>query len=86
MHWSAGISYMIPAKDFLNKIKWDKRENPKNYSLLYLDRIKNKLIEIPYESIEIDGEFILTIDGKNIPMHRIKQIRKKNKLVWERKN
>lgn len=77
---------MITAKEFLNKIKWDKRENPKDYSLFYFDRIKKILIEIPYESIEIEGDFIMTIDGKNIPMHRIKQIRKNNKLVWERKN
>ena len=76
---------MITVKEPLNKIKWDKRENPKDYSLFYFDRIKNKLVEIPYESIEIDGDFIITIDGKTIPMHRIKQIKKNNKLVWERK-
>ncbi len=76
---------MITAKEFLNKIKWDKRENPKEYSIAYFDRIKNELIEIPYDSIDIEGDFILTIDGKTIPMHRIKQIRKNNKIVWERK-
>ena len=75
---------MITAKEFLNKIKWDKRENPKDYSIAYFDRIKGILIEIPYEVIEIEGDFIITIDGKNIPMHRIKQIKKNNKLVWER--
>lgn len=76
---------MITAKEFLNKIKWDKRENPKDYSIAYFDRIKKILVEIPYESIEIEGDFILTIDGKNIPMHRIKQIKKNKKIVWERK-
>ena len=40
---------MISIKDLLNKIKWDNNEDPKDYSIFYLDRISNKLIKIKYK-------------------------------------
>ena len=79
---------MIPIHDLLNKIKWDKRENPADYSIFYLDRIQNKLIQIPYAKIKkIEGSFMVldSIDETNIPLHRIKKVTKNNAVVWERK-
>lgn len=79
---------MIPIKDLLNKIKWDKRENPDDYAIFYLDKIANKLIEIRYNDIKrIEGTFMV-IDKDNeetyIPMHRIKKVKNKDKIVWSR--
>ena len=79
---------MISIKDLLNKIKWDKRENPNQYSIFYYDRILNKLIEIPYTKIKkLEGSFIIldNEEESNIPLHRIKKIMKNNVVVWERK-
>lgn len=62
--------------------------NPRNYSIFYLDRILNKLIQIPYTSIKkIEGSFMIldNIDETNIPLHRIKKVMKSNVVVWERK-
>lgn len=74
--------------DFLNKIKYDKRENPKDYTISYFDRILEKTLEIKFLDIKrIEGNFIILERGKkevNIPLHRIREIRKKGKLVWER--
>ena len=79
---------MIPIRDLINKIKWDKRENPEEYTLFYFDRILNKLISIPYAKIKrIEGSFMI-IDNEeeiNIPLHRIKKVTKNNFVVWERK-
>ena len=76
-----------PIKELLNKIKWDKRENPKDYSIGYLDRIQNKVIEIGYSEIKnIEGNF-LVLDREEetyIPAHRIKQVKKKGKIIWKR--
>lgn len=79
---------MQPIHDLLNKIKWDKRENPAQYSIFYYDRILNKLLKIPYTKIKrIEGSFMV-LDNKeesNIPLHRIKKVAKDDIGVWERK-
>jgi uncharacterized protein (UPF0248 family) len=79
---------MQPISDLLNKIKWDKRENPKEYSIFYFDRILKTLIEIPYTKIKrIEGSFMVldNEEESNIPLHRIKRVTKNKDIVWERK-
>ncbi len=79
---------MIYILDLLNKIKWDKRENQENYTLFYQDRIENHLREIKYtDIISIEPPFMLLHTNSKltyIPLHRIKEIRKKEKVVWKR--
>ncbi|MDP6139425.1 MAG: DUF504 domain-containing protein [Candidatus Woesearchaeota archaeon] len=80
---------MQPIQNLLNKIKWDKRENPEQYSIFYYDRIIKKLIEIPYTKIKrIEGSFMVlnNEEESNIPLHRIKKVAKNNIIVWERKH
>ena len=79
---------MQPISDLLNKIKWDKREKPKEYSIFYFDRILKTLIEIPYTKIKrVEGSFIVlnNEEESNIPLHRIKRVTKNKDIVWERK-
>lgn len=74
--------------DLLNKIKWDSRENPDDYTILYYDRILNRLIEIKYTEIKkIEGSFmVIEREGKDtmIPIHRVRKIKRKGILVWSR--
>ncbi|MBW2966004.1 DUF504 domain-containing protein [Candidatus Woesearchaeota archaeon] len=77
---------MQPIKDLINKIKWDKRESPKDYSLIYIDLGKKK--ELAYTEIKrLEGNFMI-IERNNeeveIPLHRIKEVKKKNKIIWKR--
>jgi len=78
---------MISIKDFLNKIKWSKQENPEDYSIGYWDNKDKKLIFIKYNEIkEIQGNFLL-LDREEetyIPTHRIREIKNKGKIVWKR--
>ena len=79
---------MQPIKELLNKIKWDKKENPEQYSIFYFDRILKKLIEISYNKIKkIEGSFMVVDneDESNVPLHRIKKVTKDNVVVWEKK-
>lgn len=80
---------MLPIKDFLNKIKWDKRLNPDEYSIFYIDRLTKDLIDIKYNNIKRieKGFIIIKKDGEeiNIPLHRIRRVERDKKLVWERK-
>lgn len=79
---------MISIKDLLNKIKWDKNENPDDYTVGYYDRLKKEIIEFPFTAIkEIDENFMLieiNNEEKMIPLHAIKIIRKKGEQVWKR--
>ena len=79
---------MTPIQDLLNKIKWDKRENPNQYTIFYYDRILNKLIQIPYTKIKkLEGSFMVLDNEQesNIPLHRVKKVEKNNVVVWERR-
>lgn len=79
---------MITIKSLLNKIKWDKNLNPGDYLLYYYDRIDKDLKEIKFVDINnINNSFII-IKKENkeihIPLHRIKKVKKNNKIIWER--
>ena len=70
----------------LNQLKWDKKLKPEEYTVEYLDF--GKLTQIPYVAIKrIEGLFIV-IDKNgeetNIPLHRIRVIKKNGEVIWER--
>lgn len=78
---------MIPVKDFLNKIKWSKEEEPSDYSIGYWDNVDKRIVFIKFGEIrKIEGNFLLLDREEDtyIPMHRIREVRKKEKLVWKR--
>jgi len=77
---------MQPIKDLINKIKWDKRESPKDYSLIYIDLGKKK--ELSYTDIKrLEGNFMI-IERNNeeteIPLHRIREVKKRGEIIWKR--
>jgi len=79
---------MISIKDLLNKVKWDKKEEPSDYTVVYEDKLEKKYKEIAYNKIKkIEGAFmVLDREGEevNIPLHRVKQVRKNGMVVWNR--
>ena len=79
---------MQAIKSLLNQLKWDKKLDSSEFSFFYLDRISQKLIEIKYDNIKRieDNIIVLERDGEEtfIPLHRIKQVKKKGELVWKR--
>ena len=80
---------MLPIQNLLNKIKWDKRENPDDYFIFYYDRILKTLIKISYNKIKmIEGSFMVldNEEESNVPLHRIKKVMKNDRIVWERKH
>lgn len=74
--------------DLLNKIKWDKNLNKKDYTLYYLDRITNNLKEIKFTNIKNFNNLTLITEKNNkeveIPLHRIREVKKKGKIIWKR--
>ena len=79
---------MIPIKDLLDKLKWDKRFNPEEYTLYYHDRVKDELISVDYTKIKrIEGSFMIIerdCEEVSIPLHRIHKVMKGKMNVWRR--
>ncbi len=79
---------MLTAKEMLDKIKWANKFNPEDITLFYFDRILNKNIEIKYNEVKIEDNFIIIKkDNKisEIPLHRLREIRNKGTIIWSRK-
>ncbi|MBW2995723.1 DUF504 domain-containing protein [Candidatus Woesearchaeota archaeon] len=90
---------MQTIKDLINEIKWDPKRNPKDYVLIYIDFGKEK--EIPYTAIKrLEGNFMVlqregtrpsasegdsSLEEVEIPLHRIRKVKKQGKLIWQRK-
>lgn len=77
---------MQPIKDLINQIKWDERKDPDEYTLVFIDMKKDR--EVPYTSIKrLEGNFMV-LDKEDeeveIPLHRIRKVKKLGKVVWQR--
>ncbi|MBW3002944.1 DUF504 domain-containing protein [Candidatus Woesearchaeota archaeon] len=79
---------MQTLKNLISKIKFDKREDPKDYELFYIDRIKNKKIKIKFTDIKHieGGMFTIIKSGREteIPLHRIRLVTRKGEIIWKR--
>ena len=79
---------MITIKELLNKVKWDKKENPEDYTVGYWDNRRKELIEFPFKAIKEIGEnfILIEVNGeeKDIPIHTIKVIKKKGETIYRR--
>jgi uncharacterized protein (UPF0248 family) len=79
---------MIPIQELLNKVRYSPEENPEDYVLFYYDRIEDKLMRLGLAEIKkIEDNFLVLMkEGKriNLPLHRIRKVKKKGKIIWER--
>ncbi len=80
---------MEPITNIINRIKWDKREDPSDYVIGYEDRVSKKVIEVKFTEIKrIEDNFMVlerNMEEVSIPLHRIRVVKKKGNAVWERK-
>jgi uncharacterized protein (UPF0248 family) len=80
---------MMPIQELFNKLKWDPNENPFTYSFFYLDRVAKKLREVKYKDIaEVKDGFMTIVREEReteIPLHRIRIVKREGEVVWERK-
>ena len=71
--------------DLLNRIKFDKREDPSLYTIHYYDGI---IKELKFDDIKEINQLFLSVDSEgsnyNLPIHRIREVRKKNQILWRR--
>lgn len=82
---------MLPIHELLNRIRWDNEFGRNDFRLLYYDRKKDGMIEVPLKQIYFDSndhfDFNLVDESgvtHSIPLHRIRQVYRDGKLIWER--
>lgn len=77
---------MRPIQEVLNKIIWDGREDVTRYEVGVIDRFTKEITFFPLSTVRIEGASMV-VDGPepaDIPLHRIRVVRKEGKVVWER--
>ncbi len=74
---------METIRSLLNKIKWAK-PSTKDYIIEYHDRIENDLKQITFKDIKEINKFSIVLDGKEIPLHRIRRVFRNNMCIWRR--
>lgn len=84
MEEEVDFSKEVMEKDALNRIIWDSklRKKEKDFRIYYTHN--NALKEVNFTEIKIDGDFML-IEDAYIPMHRIRKIKYKDKVVWDKR-
>ncbi|MEK6961323.1 MAG: DUF504 domain-containing protein [Nanoarchaeota archaeon] len=76
---------MQTIRELLNKIRWDKKEDPYAFLIGYEDRLGKKIIEIPYPDIvKIDEGFMVLDEDTEIPLHRVRHVKREGEIIWKR--
>lgn len=75
---------LTPVKDILHRIQWDYTLDSKEFSILYYDRLEDKLMECdfdaPNENVKgKEKQFIFAI-----PEHRIEKIKYRERIIWDK--
>lgn len=82
---------MISIHKILNRIRWDKEFGKGYFTLGYFDRVENQIKFISFEDVHFDkaDHFYFKVkdsegETHSIPFHRVKEIYKDGKLIWQR--
>ncbi len=82
---------MIPVRDLLSRIRWDKEFGAGFFEIGYLDHVEGGVVRIPFKRIifEEGNRFSFQIEDENgellnIPFHRIREVYKDGIPIWQR--
>jgi uncharacterized protein (UPF0248 family) len=82
---------MLPIRDLLNRIRWDREFGKSFFEVGILDHIEQKIIRIPFTKIHFEEHGRLFIhfeddlgDTLTIPFHRIREVYRDGHLIWQR--
>ena len=84
---------MIPLHELLSRIRRDKEFGEGSFAIGYYDRVEDRLIRVPLAQLhfEPDDHFafqVLDEEGEihTVPLHRVKEVYKDEKLIWHREH
>jgi uncharacterized protein (UPF0248 family) len=84
---------VLPIHRLLSRIRWDRRFGAAKFALGYFDRIERRVVVVPFDSVRLPpdapGVFeIVDATGElhRVPMHRVRQVYRDGRLIWERRH
>jgi len=82
---------MIPIQELLNRIIWDKDFGRGCFEIGYYDRILDEIVIVSFEQLAFTpGDHfafhLFTPDGEalSIPFHRVREVYRDGKIIWQR--
>jgi uncharacterized protein (UPF0248 family) len=82
---------MLPIRDLLNRIRWDREFAKATFEIGYLDHVERRTILVPFRSLHFpEGDsFSFQVEDESgelmtIPLHRIREVRRNGALIWQR--
>lgn len=82
---------MIPIHEVLSRIRWDRQFGEGDFVIGYYDRVEDAVIRVPMRELffrpDNHSAFdLIDRDGTlhSIPLHRIREVYRNDKLIWHR--
>ncbi len=82
---------MIPIRQLLNRIRWDKRFGQGRFEIGFVDRHQSGLQRVGLSQVvfpkDARGTFEFadeTGQWRRVPLHRIRAVYKDGQLIWQR--
>ena len=82
---------MIPIHELLSRIRWDRQFGEGDFVIGYYDRVEDAVIRVPMRELffQPDNHFAFDLidrDGMlhSVPLHRIREVYRNDKLIWHR--
>ena len=82
---------MTPIQELLNRIRWDKEFARGQFELGYFDRVENRIILVPFQSVQFPADTpdvfqVIDDDGRShrVPFHRVREVYKDGQCIWRR--
>ncbi len=84
---------MIPLHELLSRIQWDPLFGRGQFTLGYLDKVRNELVYVSLQEVrqEAEGHFCFAVTDEegvehSVPYHRVKEVWKDGQLIWRREH
>jgi uncharacterized protein (UPF0248 family) len=82
---------MIPIHEVLSRIRWDRQFGEGDFVIGYYDRVEDAVIRVPMRELffrpDNHSAFdLIDRDGvlHSVPLHRIREVYRNDKLIWHR--
>jgi uncharacterized protein (UPF0248 family) len=82
---------MMPIKQLLNRIRWDREFARGNFELGYFDRVENRIIIVPFWELSFfpaEPQAFRLTDAEGtvhrVPFHRVREVYKNGECIWRR--
>ncbi len=75
----------------MNRIRWDPEFARGRFELGYFDRVKGRVIVVPFREVELSADDrhalrLMNAEGRSqrVPYHRVREVYKDGQRIWHR--